>query len=472
MANNYTTLKPLCVCWALSALMIINAGCRKFLSVDPPNADVKSEVVYANDVTANSAVTGIYTKFMDNASLISGSSSSVLTLAGLSSDELVNYSRNASFVEFEQNEIHPSNSYIFSLWSTTYSMIYQANAIIEGINASKGLSDAARSQLMGEALFARAFCYFYMVNLFGDVPLVLTTDYIKNAVMQRTGVDLVYDQILTDLEAARGLLTTGQAAPYEERIRVNKFAADAMLSRAYLYRGKWAQAESMATEVINNTQMYQLVDSVSDIFLMNSMESIWQLRPTFNDDRGYVIEAIIFSPRDVLKYNPLRPGTVEAFEPGDHRFRHWIEYLVVGLDTIYFPRKYKQNNLSEYFTEYSSVLRLAEVYLIRAEARAMQNNLSGENSAVSDINKIRLRAGLNETTATTQPEILDEILRQRRLELMAEAGHRWFDLKRLGKAGEVLRKIKPGFEDTDVLYPVPDVEFRNNPKLGEQNSGY
>lgn len=464
--------KPVCLCGIALALAATTPGCKKFLSVDAPGSDVKSEVVYSNDVTATSAVLGIYAELTDGDGFLSGSSTSVLAFAGLSSDELVNYPREPLSVEFEQNEIHPSNGYIAPLWNSMYAAIYQSNAVIEGLNSSKGVSEAVRNQLLGEALFMRAFCHFYLVNLFGDVPLVMTTDYELNARIKRTSADLVYDQILADLEKARGMLTSAQSAPYNERIRPNKFAADALLARIHLYRGNWALAESMATELIDHKPTYLLTDSTNAVFLNNSVETIWQLRPTINGDNGYAYEALYFSPDNVLGYNVLRPGTIAIFEPGDHRFRHWIEYLVEGSDTIYFPRKYKQDQWDVPLTEYSTILRLAEQYLIRAEARAMQNKLLGENGAEADINMIRLRAGIGVTNATTQAALLDEILRQRRIELMAEGGHRWFDLKRLGKATQILTLIKPGFEATDELYPLPAEEFRKNPFLGEQNSGY
>jgi hypothetical protein len=115
---------------------------------------------------------------------------------------------------------------------------------------------------------------------------------------------------------------------------------------------------------------------------------------------------------------------------------------------------------------------LAEQFLIRAEARAKQNNkLIGSNSAESDINVIRNRAGLLNTSAATQEELLSEIERERRVELFVEWGHRWLDLKRSGRASAVLSLIKPLWDDTDVLYPIPYSERLLNPKL-TQNFGY
>ena len=114
-------------------------------------------------------------------------------------------------------------------------------------------------------------------------------------------------------------------------------------------------------------------------------------------------------------------------------------------------------------------LRLAEIFLIRAEARAMQNNIDG---AKEDINRLRTRAGLTNTTASSQSIVLNAIEQERRIELMTEFGHRWFDLKRTGRADMVLSLLKPAsWSTTDQLYPLPLYELETNPAL-YQNPGY
>jgi hypothetical protein len=101
----------------------------------------------------------------------------------------------------------------------------------------------------------------------------------------------------------------------------------------------------------------------------------------------------------------------------------------------------------------------------------MLNKLTGPNSAETDINVIRDRAGLSATTAQTREDLLNAIWQERRVELFIEWGHRWFDLKRTGQAGAMLSKIKQGWTDTDVLYPIPYSETQLNPNMS-QNPGY
>ena len=115
------------------------------------------------------------------------------------------------------------------------------------------------------------------------------------------------------------------------------------------------------------------------------------------------------------------------------------------------------------------MLRLSEQYLIRAEARARQGDLIG---AKDDLNVIRNAAGLGNTTVATDVAIIDAVLRERRVELFTEYGHRFFDLKRYGKVDSILSVVKPGWDATDILLPLPETELLVNPNLLPQNPGY
>ncbi|HEY8387562.1 MAG TPA: RagB/SusD family nutrient uptake outer membrane protein, partial [Parasegetibacter sp.] len=123
-------------------------------------------------------------------------------------------------------------------------------------------------------------------------------------------------------------------------------------------------------------------------------------------------------------------------------------------------------------TDYSTILRLSEQFLIRAEARAKQGKLSGLNSAETDMNIIRNRAGLGDISFASEAEFMSALQRERLSELFCEWGHRWLDLKRWGRADAVLAPIKgPGWQPTDVLYPIPEYQRLNSPEVS-QNPGY
>src|SRR5690606_25877356 len=161
----------------------------------------------------------------------------------------------------------------------------------------------------------------------------------------------------------------------------------------------------------------------------------------------------------------LNDSFIEEMDSYDLRRIQWVGEVSDGTNFWYYPNKYKQGSS----LQYSVVFRLAEQYLIRAEARARQNNIMG---AQQDINAIRARAGLPDTTASSSEELLEEILKERRFELFTEQGHRWFDIKRFGLTGDILSPIKPGWENTDILLPIPETELLMNPNLNPQNPGY
>src|SRR5699024_8636093 len=135
----------------------------------------------------------------------------------------------------------------------------------------------------------------------------------------------------------------------------------------------------------------------------------------------------------------------------------------------YFPRKYKEDLNTKESLEYSILFRLAEQYLIRAEARVHLGKIA---KAQNDLNKIRNRAGLPNTIAHTEKELVEAIIQERQIELFTEYGQRWFDLKRTHKAAEALSPIKPNWKDTDILLPLPESELELNPNLQPQNKGY
>jgi len=431
-----------------------------------------SSSVYADDVAALAAMRGVYHE-MQKAGFASGQSSSVTVLTGTSSDEFRSF--NITLNEFFNNSILSSNQILNSaLWSSGYKIIYYCNSVLDGVATSSSVSLAARKQLEGEAKFIRAFTHFYLTNLFGDVPLVVTSDYRVNAVSVRNLQADVYSQIIKDLTEAQALLTNDYQFSGNERVRVNSFAASALLARAYLYTNNWEKAESYATSVINSTALYRIVNDPAGVFLKNSNEAIWQLMPVVTSQNTN--EAQYFVPLSVSSlpgFVSLTDNIVNSFEPGDKRKTNWTGNQTVSGTTFYYPFKYKAYRAGSPLTEYSMVLRLAEQYLIRAEARTKQNKFS---DAMTDIDIIRTRAGLGSIQVKIPSPSMDNVMtaieQERNAELFSEWGHRWFDLKRWNRADAVLRPIKIGWSQEDMLYPIPQIELTNNPNLKPQNPGY
>jgi hypothetical protein len=164
----------------------------------------------------------------------------------------------------------------------------------------------------------------------------------------------------------------------------------------------------------------------------------------------------------------LTNALMSSFTAGDLRKSHWTLAVTDGTDTWYHAFKYKEKTDTGATTEYSIIFRLAEQYLIRAEARAQQGDLIG---AKEDLNKIRHTAGLTDTSADNASDIVDAIIKERRLEFFTEHGQRFFDLKRTGKLDAVLGD-KLGWNSNDSLWPLPQSELQVNPYLKPQNPGY
>ncbi|MBN9382758.1 MAG: RagB/SusD family nutrient uptake outer membrane protein [Chitinophagaceae bacterium] len=435
-------------------------GCKKFVEIPPPVNQLNINSVFNDDKTATAAVVGIYSD-MEFSSPIS---TYLTLLQGLSADELTSTSEDKGYLDFAGNTYMPNNPYAAAVWAI-YVHIYKANSCIEGIQHPGALSEATEDQLLGEALFSRAFCYFYLVNLFGDVPLVTSTDYRINDTLSRTPTSRVYQQIITDLGNAQNLLKP--AYPTEQRVRPNKWTATALLARTYLYMSRWADAETQASAVIN-AGAYTLM-GLDSVFLNFSNETIWQLMPV--NPYLNTQEAAFFipgSPTQIPVY-PLTGSLVKAFESKDKRMQAWTGNTVIGSQLYYYPYKYKITGGSP-LNEYHIVFRLAEQYLIRAEARIRRGNIA---AAVQDINKLRSRAGLKVLpTSLTKDQAITAVQQERRIELFAEFGHRWLDLKRTGKADAILGALKPStWRAAAALWPIPQAQRSANPHL-TQNNGY
>jgi hypothetical protein len=310
-----------------------------------------------------------------------------------------------------------------------------------------------------------------MVSLFGDVPLVLTTDVKTNELMPRTQKTIIFQQLVNDLLEAKQLLTNDY--PGSERLRVNKMAAAALLARVYFYQDNWAAAQSEATGIINSG-LYALA-TLDNAFLYNSPEAILQLSTAITSST-VTAEGSIFIPTSSTRVPTfvLTNTLKAAFEPGDNRLIKWTKTNTVSGVGYTYPFKYKTRTAvaGSAKPEYIMMLRLGEMYLIRAEALAQQGELI---AAITDLDMIRNRAGLTKIKDTnpgiSKDQLLLTIYHEKQIEFFAELGHRWFDLKRTGRIDNILRVNKPEWQPSDALLPVPFEQILNNPFL-TQNPGY
>lgn len=452
--------------FTLICLALLFCNCGDFVGVELPSSQLTTPAVFEDMATANAAMTSIYSKIRDNG-LLSGTPEGTSFQLGNYTDELEYYGSGLGYDnDFYMNSLSANSREMKDLWTSSYNQIYTANAVLSGVEHSTSLTTANRSQLMGEALFVRALLHFYLVNLYGDVPYITTTDYNQNSKVARMSVVSVYAAIKNDLETAVTLLTETYIG--NDRVRPNKFAARALLARLNLYEGAWEEAANDASAVLNATELYVWETNIDAVFLKVSPSTIWQLSPAESDYNTEEGSTFLFTsgPPPI---SALSSNFVTAFSGDDLRRMHWVGEVTDGTTTWYYPNKYKYTLSEGGSQEHSIVFRLAEQYLIRAEARAHQGDLIG---AKEDLNMVRNRAGLQNTAAVSAPDIIAAVLVERRFELFTEFGHRFFDLKRTNNLNNILSPIKPGWNDSDRLLPLPASELLLNPNLAPQNPGY
>ena len=366
--------------------------------------------------------------------------------------------------EVSFRRINPTNLQIRSTWQTMYAVIRNANFVLFSL---PNISDATPEQLIAfeaEARFIRALVYYDMVRVFDGIPLV--TNFADNTdnlnLDARSSVEDVYSFIIAELQFAEQNLGNTPNAPF----RARPMAATALLARVYLQSGQNNLAAQKASEVIGGG--FTLQSNYRDIFVVQgNSEMILELSFTnVSGDQSSL--AISSDPATGGQKFYLRPEFYEIFAEsgaaGDTRFAASVLQQGSILRVIkYFRSSTNDDNVP--------LIRLAEMYLIRAEANARIAGATGLTtpSILSDINVIRNRAGLAPlllTNIATTEAALAEILRQRRLELAFE-GHRYSDLRRYGLIGNLF----PANEQFRVVWPIPFQEIEVNNSL-VQNPGY
>ncbi|RNC64299.1 RagB/SusD family nutrient uptake outer membrane protein [Proteiniphilum sp. X52] len=363
-----------------------------------------------------------------------------------------------------------------AMWSRWYKTIGRATQAIEYAE-SYGLTDEAyKNRLIGESKFLRAVCYFWLVRGWGDVTL----QHIDNT--NRASKEEVYAFIEQDLTEAMQVLP----ASYNSANlgRATKGAAHGLLSKVYLYQGKWQQAYDAATAVINSSEYnYSLLDDYSMIWRVegeNSSESLFEIQA-----RGESIAHGVqqYSQTQGARgttgwgwgFNTPSENLLTAFnDEGDEIrrdatiiFRNSTLYdgYVVGNteNPMYNYKAYSSANKGADDTDKNiRYLRLGEIYLIQAEAA---NELGRTSEALAALNTIRDRVNLPAVRTTDQAELRRAVWKERRLELAFEHD-RWFDLVRTGQAREAMAADNKTFViGKHELFPIPNQQLIDTPEM-------
>jgi hypothetical protein len=424
-------------------------SCKKYLT-EFPNSSIASENAIIDAGTARAAIIGAYD------GLQSYYSANFPTLGTITADAVVFNGTLSQYLQLDQNAIPTDNVITVASYRSIYSNINLVNSIIAKVPAVVDplLPEAEKNKILGEAYFIRALDYFDLARGWGGVQLQLTPTSDLSALkgIKRSTRAQTYDQVQADLVKAEELLPDDAAT----RNRAQKSIARALRARLHLYREQWAEAENYATQVISNAK-YGLVPDYKSFFTtpFQTKELVFELAYSANDRNGFWGT---WYPSSFGGSYTLKPSTTIIEQLNNANIGGTRNALIAGSANTVYGVLYNTVSTS---TDPSYVIRIAELYLIRAEARANQNKLT---DALEDLNQIRKRAKVPVSAAATKADLLKAIEDENGIEFAFE-GHRWFDLTRTKRAGAVLGVTNPNY----WLFPLPfsdsfsDADFEQNP---------
>jgi hypothetical protein len=471
-------------------------ACEDFLDLKPISDDT-IDTAYNSGSQLEAALTGVYETFQSSDYYIWDN----VIFQDVRADNHYAGGDNPDIFAFDKLEVNPTNPRVFSAWSSIYNGISKANLVLE---KAPGIQDPTftedrRAQVLGEAAFLRAYHYYNLVKLFGGVPLVLES--VKSADpgatrLPRASAEEVYQQIITDLTfaLANRLPDSYGAEASVNKARATKGAAHALLAAAYaqMPTPDYTKVLEHTNAVINSQAGYVLLDNYNFLFdgeHYNNAESIMEVQFLGTTEGNWAPQMHLppsLSGDTWRKFVTPSHDLVNAFDAEGDVVR---KNATVLMETVPWADEYwgNQTNSPVPFTykwrkamgwastDRQYIFRLGDIILLKAEAL---NELNRPQDAATEVNKIRRRvnlAVLPDAVASSQTQMRDAILKERRLELAQEA-RRWDDLVRSKKALEVMnglneidlrtgQKVSYNATQSDLLLPIPQEEINRNPNL-------
>ncbi|MDB5139346.1 MAG: SusD family protein [Mucilaginibacter sp.] len=452
-------MKKIFIYILLLAVTSISA-CKKALD-QQPQASLDATTAYTTKQGVEAGIVGAY----DGLQGTGYYSLNFLLFSEMYADNIQEVGTFPTFAQVFNKTISADNVDIATMWNAIYVVINRANNILA---SAPSIADPsfAKDRAIGECETLRAMAYFDLLRMFGGgpngfnqsgglgVPLRIKPTLVAADAynVPRATEAAVFTQILADLTDAIAKLPTTSVSGG----RVNKYVATALLARVQLYRAQYTDAEAQASAVINSGA-YALVPGASygSNFspTSSSSEIIWQI-PYSSTDANNI--AFYYFPTTKGGRNEVSStaSLLAAIEPGD--IRQPFDY-----STNPNAKQGKYVNVSPGIDPVN-LFRLAEMYLIRAEARAMENTPASLIGALADLNVIRTRAGLLPSAAATQADLMTAIIKEDRIEFAHEA-HRFFDLRRVNQTGIA--------QSARNLFPIPQSEILNSGGVVTQNPG-
>lgn len=437
---------------AIAAALILFQGCDSLLDVDPSQS-IDSEQALTNADNVKSVLVGAYDA-MGDSDLYGGWYLMIPDFLGATDADFTFSGTFFGPRQIRNKDQQYDNGNVTSTWVDSYETINIVNNVLSGLDL---LNDADRARVEGEARAIRGMVYFELIRLYASpyeagqandqpgVPLVLTptTEIGEEANVSRASVDAVYNQIIDDLTEARDLLDDVNP---ERAYYVNSLVASAVLSRVHMQRGEYEEARDEANRVIESGN-YTLQDTFAEVFNQpeNTSEDIFAMQNSSQDGSNSMFT---FYSADSRGDIDIAPAHLDEYEAGDERLDLFYNDPSDGV-----LRSGKWNRPTD---DQVNIIRLAEMYLTRAEANFRLTEAVGD-TPLNDINRIRDRVNLDDLLLTELD--LDAILHERKLELMFE-GHLVHDIKRT--QGSVDART---YDDPKLVLPIPRRDIDSNPNI-------
>lgn len=486
----------------ISVLFISFTSCKKMLEETAYSATYTKDF-YSNAAEAEAAITAaygsLYVMYSSGAPFFASDWSADQTFPRnvVGRNTLTQFSYDPAYSV--QNSFGRVNESPMEIWRRAYQAIESANWVIEKVPGTP-MDATRRDQIVGEALFLRAYYHWTLSKNFGSVVIKTSpTNSIDNAVVGRSPIDDVYAQIFDDLTKAEQMLPDYSAALVKGR--VSKQSAQLLHAKAALYNEKWAIALNKAQAVISSKKC-TLVPSFTDLFTaakkdLGRQEVMFavELNNTTNPIRQSQIH-YFYAPLGSNEFNKGGAGGIYAyssfynsFKTGDTRKNvlatsymttAGATVLQANIDTrlatkdLVIMGKYKDpNSVGAYASNNIYLLRYADAFLIAAEAEARAG--APAETAYANVDSVRKRAGLPALTrGLSQTAFIDSVLQERSWEFYGE-GDRWYDLTRTNKFLTVIPTAVNADYPTrtpaprNKYFPIPQVEINANPKLTQND---
>lgn len=486
-----------CLSLSIIILFILLSGCQNFLQEDPKGL-LTPKTFYNSDDEVKAAVNGIY-HVLGSSQFFAGST---MLKANIWGTDIASVSRKQySFIANYQLQ---ESNHLDKLWKGCYRIIQNSTAVISNIRDNSNISNEAKNKAVGQLLFIRAFGYFVLTNMWGNVPYFRKKLSLqKIAKLPRTNKHKIREDMLKDLQKAATLLPGHY--PKDQTGRVTKWAAKFLKAKYALWLKQWKVARDAAVDIIQNSDR-RLLDNFGSIFKYGNWDNdeiIWQIfylknvytsagpnefNPRLRDEPkngsqkqalkdtlakygegftgyGHVVANCEFA-RNFPKNDDRRKWTVGKYYHGIELNFPYFQKLW-SLDQIKSPRNNHGDN--------DIIFRMGEVYLIAAEA---ENELNGPGDAYQYINKVRKRANAKILSGLSKEQFRKAVHREYAYEKAGEGRRRW-QLVRWGILVKRVRAVEHCvFKDMGsnlkpymTLFPIPEIELNLNPNL-TQNPGY